>query len=119
CRAAADETVHGRSAVRGADGKAADRSGAQNEGDTRSAGEQGPPVRTTKSTKTTKKIFVIFVSFVVPLCVAVAAGTQAQRGFGGSRRRAEPVEPNVPYDGRFTFVRLRYGPPVEYASQRI
>jgi hypothetical protein len=29
------------------------------------------------------------------------------------------VEPNPDYDGRFTFVRLRYGPPVEYVSQRI
>jgi hypothetical protein len=25
----------------------------------------------------------------------------------------------VPYDGRFTFVRLRYGPPTQYVSQRI
>jgi hypothetical protein len=63
-----------------------------------------------------------FVSVVVPLCVALlpAMTAEAQRGgFGGSRRRAEPVEPNVPYDGRFTFVRLRYGPPVDYVYQRI
>jgi len=44
---------------------------------------------------------------------------QAQRGFGGSRGRVEAVLPNPPYDGRFTFVRLRYGPPTEYVSQRI
>jgi len=32
----------------------------------------------------------------------------AQRGFGGYRGRSEPVMPNTPYDGRFTFVRLRW-----------
>ena len=54
---------------------------------------------------------VSVVSVVVLLCVALlpAMTAEAQRGgFGGSRRRAEPVEPNVPYDGRFTFVRLKY-----------
>ena len=35
-------------------------------------------------------------------------------GFGG-----EPILPNTPYDGKFTFVRMRYGPPVAYASQRV
>lgn len=35
-------------------------------------------------------------------------------GFTGS-----PVLPNPKYDGRFTFVRLRYGPPVKFVSQRI
>ena len=39
---------------------------------------------------------------------------QAQRGFGGYRGRSEPVLPNTPADGRFTFVRLRYGPPTQY-----
>jgi hypothetical protein len=29
------------------------------------------------------------------------------------------IRPNPPYDGQFTFVRLRYGPPVPYAAQRI
>jgi hypothetical protein len=88
---------------------------------------------TTKNSKTKKSraIFVSsvrsvrfvglasVVSFVVPLCVA-AAGTQGPRGgFGGPRRGAAAVEPNVPYDGRFTFARLRYGPAVQYVSQRI
>jgi len=49
--------------------------------------------------------------------VACAATTSAQRGFG--RGFQIPVEPNAPYDGRFTFVRLRYGPPMQYISQRI
>ena len=39
--------------------------------------------------------------------------------FGGYRGRSEPVLPNTPYDGRFTFVRLRYGPAMSYISQRI
>jgi hypothetical protein len=40
------------------------------------------------------------------LCAALAATLSAQRfGFGGSRGR--PL-PNIPYDGRFTFVRLNY-----------
>jgi hypothetical protein len=56
---------------------------------------------------------------VVALLLATTA--QAQRGFGGGgfRGRSEPVLPNPPYDGRFTFVRLRYGPPTPYVSQRI
>ena len=44
----------------------------------------------------------------------------AQRGGGfGGRRSLIPVEPNAKYDGRYTFVRLRYGPPVEYVGQRV
>ena len=49
---------------------------------------------------------------VAVLLVAVAAGAFAQRGFGGGRRggRFEQlgVSPNVPYDGRFAFVRVKY-----------
>jgi uncharacterized protein DUF4159 len=55
---------------------------------------------------------------VLLLIVTAAATASAQRGFG-FRGRAIPVEPNARYDGRFTFVRLRYGPPVEAVSQRI
>jgi hypothetical protein len=47
----------------------------------------------------------------------LATSVHAQRGFG--RRRLEPVQPNVAYDGRFTFVRLRYGPPTDYVSQGV
>jgi hypothetical protein len=65
-------------------------------------------------------------------CVATAvlvlgvAGALAQRrpgDFGGFGRLdgfgGIPVMPNPPYDGRFTFVRLRYGPPVNFVGQRI
>ena len=51
------------------------------------------------------------------LFLVASVGTAlAQRGYG---RRAIPVEPNAAYDGRFTFVRLRYGPPTQYVSQGI
>jgi hypothetical protein len=62
---------------------------------------------------------VALLVVVTSVTVVTAVGTvSAQRGFG-FRGRAIPVEPNAPYDGRFTFVRLRYGPPVEAVSQRI
>ena len=58
--------------------------------------------------------------------VALLAGTVAYAQFGGGPRSgggnfgAEPIRwPNAPYDGKFTFVRVRYGPPVGYASQRV
>ena len=45
-----------------------------------------------------------------------ANGRAAQgRRFG----RGQPVFPNPDYDGRFTFVRLRYGPPVAEVYQSI
>jgi uncharacterized protein DUF4159 len=54
------------------------------------------------------------------LIVATAATALAQRGFGGFGRGSNaPIEPNTPYDGRFMFVRLRYGPPIAYQSQRV
>jgi hypothetical protein len=51
------------------------------------------------------------------LMVAVVAATASAQGrrFGGGPE----VRPNVDYNGQFTFVRLRYGPPVPFASQRI
>jgi hypothetical protein len=56
---------------------------------------------------------------------ALVAGTIAlvaqigQFPRGGGRFGVEPILPNTPYDGKFTFVRVRYGPPVGYASQRV
>jgi hypothetical protein len=60
------------------------------------------------------------VTALVVLTLAASAATLlAQRGFGGFGRGSNaPIEPNVPYDGRFTFIRLRYGPPVAFQSQR-
>ena len=53
--------------------------------------------------------------------LAIAGGTAfAQRRPGGfGPPQASLILPNTPYDGKFTFVRLRYGPPVSYASQRV
>jgi hypothetical protein len=53
------------------------------------------------------------------LGTGLATGLAQRRGGFGGPRQAAPILPNIPYDGRFTFVRLRYGPPVSYASQRV
>jgi hypothetical protein len=51
---------------------------------------------------------------VLALAASMAAAV-AQRRFG----YGIPVLPNPPYDGQFTFVRLRYGPPTDVVSQQI
>jgi hypothetical protein len=61
---------------------------------------------------------VIVVVFVLIVVAAATVRAQRGRGFGGYRGPI-PVEPNAKYDGRFTFVRLRYGPPSDYVSQRL
>lgn len=61
---------------------------------------------------------------VAVLVVGVGAGTALaqRRGYGGGMRfgggSGAPIAPNLPYDGRFTFIRLRYGPPIPYQTQR-
>jgi Domain of unknown function (DUF4159) len=50
----------------------------------------------------------------------VAGATAITAGQGGRRfGSGQPVRPNPHYDGQFTFVRLRYGPPIAMISQRI
>ena len=57
-------------------------------------------------------------ALVAVLAVGVA-GALGQ-GFGGGRLgRFVPVTPNTDYDGRFMFVRLRYGPELPYVGQQI
>jgi hypothetical protein len=51
--------------------------------------------------------------------VAGAATVLAQRRGGFAPAQVAPILPNTPYDGKFTFVRVRYGPKVSYASQRV
>jgi len=49
--------------------------------------------------------------------VALAQSASAQRGGGGGRRRQEQVfEPNVPYNGKFTYVRIRYELPQSFGG---
>jgi hypothetical protein len=57
--------------------------------------------------------------------LAIAAGAATlvaqRRGFGGfgGRFGQTAIAPNRPYDGRFTFVRIRYGPDYGFVSQRL
>src|SRR3954464_6028753 len=51
--------------------------------------------------------------------LAVLAGAATALAQGRRYGFAQAVEPNAAYDGTFTFVRLRYGPEVEFVSQRI
>ena len=58
---------------------------------------------------------------LVLLTVGVSSALAQRRGFGGGgfggRNRREAIQPNPPYDGRFTFVRIRYGPDYGFTSQ--
>ena len=67
------------------------------------------------------KRFTRLLVLAVVGTVVLAATALAQRGgglggFGGGS--GAPIEPNTRYDGRFTFLRLRYGPPIPFQSQR-
>ncbi len=56
------------------------------------------------------------------LAVVAAAATAAAQGVAigpWQATRGANIKPNVDYTGQFTFVRLRYGPPAPYQSQRI
>ena len=58
------------------------------------------------------------VVMLVLLTVGVSSALAQRRGFGGGgRNRREAIQPNPPYDGRFTFVRIRYGPDYGFVSQ--
>jgi Domain of unknown function (DUF4159) len=57
---------------------------------------------------------------IVMALVIASAGAKVFAQYGGfGRRGGAPIEPNIKYDGRFAFVRLRYGPPVAFQSQRV
>jgi hypothetical protein len=78
---------------------------------------------------------VKWISAVCAICALIvvsAATTYAQRRgggggggnlFGGFPLRGgggsnAPILPNAPYDGKFRFIRLRYGPPIPFQTQR-
>jgi hypothetical protein len=52
---------------------------------------------------TRRRLALVLVASVL----AGAVTAFAQRGFDGGSNA--PIAPNTPYDGKFTFVRLRYG----------
>jgi hypothetical protein len=56
---------------------------------------------------------------LVALALVAGAATAVAEGqiFRGQMIIRGPVLPNPKYDGQFTFVRLRYGPPTRYVSQ--
>jgi hypothetical protein len=67
------------------------------------------------------------VAILVVACVGTAVA-QRRGGFGGGGRgggprfgggSGAPILPNIPYDGKYTFIRLRYGPPIPYQTQRV
>jgi hypothetical protein len=59
------------------------------------------------------------VVLLVLLTMGVSSALAQRRGFGGygGRNRREAIQPNPAYDGRFSFVRLRYGPDYGFVSQ--
>ncbi|MGB7218870.1 MAG: DUF4159 domain-containing protein [Vicinamibacterales bacterium] len=66
-----------------------------------------------------RRLAVVAVAALVVLLAGVAAALAQRRagGFGGFG--GEEVLPNPKYDGRFTFVRLRYGPRVGFVTQQV
>src|SRR4051812_10007299 len=123
-RAAVEEGGDRRGAVRIAAREAADRTGAEDQGDPRSSGAKGQAVRRLAAAgrAATRAAAITPIIATVVLASVLSSGTSAlaQRrgGFcGGGRRGAVPIAPNTPYDGRFTFVRVRYGADYGVASQ--
>jgi hypothetical protein len=59
------------------------------------------------------------ILLVITLASVATALAQRRGGFGGGfgGRNRQAIVPNMPYDGRFTFVRVRYGPDYGFVSQ--
>ena len=67
-----------------------------------------------------QRIAMLAPIFAILVLASATALAQRRAGFGGGGRSAQiPIAPNAPYDGRFTFVRVRYGPDYGFASQRL
>jgi len=60
---------------------------------------------------------------IIAVLMMTIAGTALGQRRGGGRGvgggSGAPIAPNLPYDGRFTFIRLRYGPPIPFQTQRV
>jgi hypothetical protein len=69
----------------------------------------------------TSRRYRLVIALAAASAVLAAAATALAQRRGGGRfpPSGAPIAPNIPYDGRFTFIRLRYGPPILYQSQRI
>src|SRR5262245_25802288 len=51
------------------------------------------------------------------MCAAATSAMAQRRGFGGGRFGRIEITPNARYDGKFTFVRVRYGPDYGFGAQ--
>ena len=81
-------------------------------------------MRRLRSTRQAVKRTAVVAPIIAILVLASVATALAQRrggfgGGGGGRFSQIPIAPNTPYDGRFTFVRVRYGPDYGFVSQRL
>ena len=69
--------------------------------------------------RTAARIAIVGVLMVASVVTGLAQRRGGGRGprFGGGS--GAPILPNLPYDGHFTFIRLRFGPPIAYQTQRV
>ena len=65
-----------------------------------------------------RRIVAALATALILFLVATVVLAQRESG-GGIFLRGAAVMPNPKYDGRFTFVRLRYGAPTAYVSQAL
>src|SRR5262249_23719437 len=65
------------------------------------------------------RLTIVLAGSAIVLASAVVFAQFGQFPRSSGRFGAVPIVPNPPYDGKFTFVRLRYGPPSSYAAQSV
>ena len=80
-------------------------------------------MRRLRATRQAVRRTAVVAPIIGILILTSVATALAQRrggfGGGGGRNGPIPIAPNAAYDGRFTFVRVRYGPDYGFASQRL
>lgn len=67
--------------------------------------------------KTAAIMALLLLAGVTTLLAQRHGGFRGDGRRGGGRFSKTPIAPNAPYDGRFTFVRVRYGPDYGFVSQ--